>query len=76
MTINGTNDSITSTTEVISAAENMKQKLQKYKDNLCGFLPRLALILDPRISSKHPRNLDKEAMRIFLSTKYNFDSNT
>jgi hypothetical protein len=61
---------------VVKAAKSLKSKLEKYESNLCGFLPRLALTLDPRISSNHSKTINRDEMRQFLIRKYSFNSNT
>lgn len=72
--ISGTLNSVESTTQIIEAAKSMKLKIMKYETNLCGFLPRLGLTLDPRVSSNHPRSLTKAELRNFLIKKYNYNN--
>jgi hypothetical protein len=47
-TIQGNNATDVTPETTMEAAKQMKLKLQKYKDHLRGWLPRLALFLDPR----------------------------
>jgi hypothetical protein len=57
--------------EIVEAAGKLKVKLQKYEKKLCGFLPCVALALDPRIGSTFQTTASiKEQLRDILIKKY------
>lgn len=58
------------------AVQSLKSEIEKFEENFCAFLPSLALALDPRMSTKHPRTASRDRMRWFLVEKYNFKPNT
>jgi hypothetical protein len=57
--------------EIVSGAEKLKKKLMKYKKNLLGFLPSVALALDPRMGSTYTTTEEiKEELRKIMKEKY------
>lgn len=69
--------SIKPTAQVKKAAEALITKLQKYRPQLCGMIPCIALALDPRMGSTYPRIQEvKEDLREFLTEHYGLQANS
>jgi len=61
----------------IFAINAMLIKLQKYEFTLCGYLPKLALVIDPRIPSNNPLKVEmKDTLKMIIRDKYSYKPST
>jgi hypothetical protein len=71
MAENGGIESIQTIPDIVTAAEKLKTKLKKYEKEICGFLPSIALALDPRMGSTYQITQNaKENIRKILTDNY------